>query len=220
MNPTLRALNGFRPRRAHRRAPAHRRPARLAARAAAGWRAQRCARRPRPRRDADREAIRAFRGRQAAAEIRRRGAGCGAGSIEHCGRRKPGGARRARHDRAAVRRAARRLLVESPVHLRRREGARGAARRQLRARGHPPARARPLRGHGARVGEASGDARLSRQFPVDRSELAGAGARGAAAARRRRAGSTKTTRASCSSCTRSASTAATRSRTCRSSRRF
>ena len=42
--------------------------------------------------------------------------------------------------------------------------------------------ARPLRGHGPRVGEASGDARLSRQLPVDRSELAGARARAAAAA--------------------------------------
>ena len=39
----------------------------------------------------------------------------------------------------------------------------------------------PLRGHGARVGEASGDARLSRQLPVDRADLARR-ARGSAAA--------------------------------------
>ena len=44
--------------------------------------------------------------------------------------------------------------------------------RQLRTRGDPSARPRPVRGHGPGVGEASGDARLSRQLPVDRSELA------------------------------------------------
>ena len=134
------------------------------------------------------------------------------------GRRKPRGAHRARDDRAAVRRAAGRVLVEPSVRVGRREGAGRAAGRQLRARGHPAARARPLRGHGARVGEASGDARLPRQLPVDRPGLARR-AQAGARARASGAGSTRTTRASCSSCTRSASTAATRSRTSRSSRR-
>ena len=57
--------------------------------------------------------------------------------------------------------------------VRRRKDSGGATRGQLRARGDPAARAWTVRGHGARLGEASRDARLSRQFPVDRSELAG-----------------------------------------------
>ena len=108
----------------------------------------------------------------------------------------------ARHHRSAVRRAARRVLVESSLRIHGRQGARGAAGGQLRTRRDPAARARPLRGHGARVGEASGDALLPRQLPVDRPGLRAARAptRGRGAA-----GSTRTTRASCSSCTRWAS---------------
>ena len=56
---------------------------------------------------------------------------------------------------ASVRRTARRVLVESPVRVDRREDPRGAARRQLRARGDSAARARAFRRHGAGFGEAS-----------------------------------------------------------------
>ncbi len=76
-----------------------------------------------------------------------------------------------------VRRAARRLLVEPPVRVDGRQGAGGAAGGQLRARGHPSARARTLRGHGAGVGPASGDAGLPRQLPVDWPRVAGRAAR-------------------------------------------
>ena len=71
-----------------------------------------------------------------------------------------------------VRRTPGRVLVQPLVRVGRREGARGAARGQLRARSDPPARARTIRGHGAGVRAASRDARLPRQLPIDRPELA------------------------------------------------
>ena len=86
------------------------------------------------------------------------------------------------HHRAAVRRASRRVLVQPSVRLDRLEDHRRAAGRQLRARGDPAARARTLRGHGPRLGEASRDARLSRQLSIHRTDLP-----------RRRRGSTRTT---------------------------
>ena len=131
--------------------------------------------------------------------------------------RSPPMKRRARSTHASPANVPGRVLVESPVRVDRREDPGRAARRQLRARGHPAARARPLRGHGARVGEASGDARLSRQLPVDRpgSPRAARSARRPPAPRPERelraraAGAAHARRR----------TAATRSRTCRSSRR-
>ena len=108
-------------------------------------------------------------GRRAAAAG---GAAAGAArSRRHRGRRKPCRAHRARDDGAAIRRAPCRVLVESSVRLRRREGARRPCRRQLRTRGDQAARLRPVRRHAARIGEASRDARLPRQLPVDRSRL-------------------------------------------------
>ena len=77
------------------------------------------------------------------------------------------------------------------------------ARRAVRARGDPPARARPLRRHAARRRDASGDAGLSRQQPVDRAAARAPGATASAA-------STRTSPAKSWSCTRWASTAATR----------
>ena len=80
------------------------------------------------------------------------------------------------------------------------------AGRAFRARGDPPARARPLRRHAARCRDASGDADLSRQPDVHRPELP----------RRTQSqsqASTRTSRARSSSCTRWGSTAAIRRRT-------
>ena len=90
---------------------------------------------------------------------------------------------------------------------------------QLRARSHSAARPRPVRRHGPRVGEASRDARVPRQLPIDWADLS------RCRAGRPRTGPTpraqRELRArACSSCTRSVSTAGTRSRMCRSSRRF
>ena len=74
--------------------------------------------------------------------------------------------------RGRLRRAARRVLVEPFLHLRH-QGRTGAdLGRRVRARGDPPARARPLRRHAARGRAASGHAVLPRQPAVARTELA------------------------------------------------
>ena len=89
------------------------------------------------------EALRAFRG---VGQQRSAGADAAAAPVDcHRRRRKPRNAHRARHERPAIRRAAGRLLVESSLHFRRIESARGPACRQLRARSHSAACARTLR---------------------------------------------------------------------------
>ena len=67
-----------------------------------------------------------------------------------------------------LRRAAGVVLVEPFLRLGRRREQHG---RRLRARGDPHPRARPLRRHAAGGREPSGDAGLSRQFPLDRPEV-------------------------------------------------
>ena len=97
--------------------------------------------------------------------------GAGASASEATGQARPRGDRRVRkhgrtdaagHQRAAVRRTARVVLVESSLRVRWGKGTGRAACRKLREGSDQAARAGALRRHGARVRAASGDARLSR----------------------------------------------------------
>ena len=92
-----------------------------------------------------------------------------AGALPH---RSQGAARCRARRRPGLQRAAGLVLVEPFLRLRR-QGRRAADRRRVRARGDPRQCARPLRRHAARGREPSGDADLSRQRALDRSELAG-----------------------------------------------
>ncbi len=132
----------------------------------------------------------------------------------------PCGVDRAGHERSAVRRAARRVLVQSSVRLDRSEDSRRAARRQLRARRDSGrtcwAASRTWCWRRRSIRRCSPTSITSSRSVPPRAARARVSA---AAATASGAASTRTTRASCWSCTRSASTAATRSRTCRSWRR-
>ena len=123
---------------------------------------------PRPTRPRPAAIAAAVRGlRDAAGRRSGRPARGAPASRRHPGGREPCRPHRTGDERPAVRRAPGGVLVEPPVRVGGRQAPGGAARRRLRARGHPAARPRPVRRHGARLGEASGDAGLPRRLPVD-----------------------------------------------------
>ena len=81
------------------------------------------------------------------------------------------------------------VLLDQPLHRLAAEGQHARPDRRLRARRHPAEHRRPLRDPARGLDHPSGDAALSRQFPVGGAALARRPARGPTAARRPRCGS-------------------------------